>query len=168
MCPCVLFLSCDTSLGNGDTSSSFYFSFWASVGQFLYNISFIHLFSVLLLALQKGLHGALPQDPWQQNIGSLYLSESCYFFVNFFFDFSIATGYWHSLLCLRQRHQGTNGFGTRSSLRGKKKSLQNCYARHTEKVSCSHSLMIWRVREHVFVSQPRMRNLQTVLLFCSV
>lgn len=51
---------------------------------------------------------------------------------------------------------------------GKKKSLQNCYARHTEKVSCSHSLMIWRVREHVFVSQPRMRNLQTVLLFCSV
>ena len=52
------------------------------------------IFSVLLLALLKGLHGALPQDPWQQNIGSLYLSESCYFFINFFFDFSMATGYW--------------------------------------------------------------------------
>ena len=52
------------------------------------------IFSVLLLALLKGLHGALPQDPWQRNIGSLYLSESRCFSVNSFFDFSMATGYW--------------------------------------------------------------------------
>ena len=50
----------------------------------------------------------------------------------------------------------------------KKRSLQNCYARHIEKVSCSHSPMVWRGRERIFVSQPRIRNLQTVLLFCSV
>lgn len=70
-------------------------SFWASNGtalmqQFLYSF----IFSYLLLAHFKGLHGTLPQVAGQQNIRSLYLSKSCHCFVDFFFDFSMATSCW--------------------------------------------------------------------------
>lgn len=68
---------------------------------------------------------------------------------------------------LGRQCQGTMYFGTRSSLT-KKEVFRIFMPGKLKKPLPSHSLKIWRLREHAFFSQPRMRNHQTVLLFCSV
>lgn len=172
-----LSLFCDTSLENGDTSSSFCFLFLIlgfMDSSYTASPSFIYFLSFAPLALERSSWSSASRPMVQQNIGSLYLSESCCFCKFFFWFFS---GNW--LLGITSHGIPSSAWGRdvkeqmtleiRSSCEKKiKRSLQICYARHTGKSLCPHSPLSWESENRLFVSQPRMRNLQTVLLFCSV